>query len=108
MEELLDLLPKQIDMSILIVIGIGLWNLWSLITKKIRDRKDAKKAFELEVLEKERLRTKFDVRISKVELEIEELKDDFKESKFEIRAEFLKLENKIDKILEFLIPVRGK
>lgn len=103
MKELIDFLPSEINTALLIFIIIGVYKGIAFVKVKVKQRNIEKKAFEKEVLEKERKRSKFESRLKKVEEQVISIKQDFREKNAENKEEFIILTKKIDKILEILI-----
>lgn len=102
-KELLDILPDNINTGIIVVSIIALWKFGSFVLNLIKKKKEAQKSFEEEVLQKERQRSKFDSRLTKVEDEVINIRKDFDRKNIENKEDFLILSRKIDKILDILI-----
>jgi len=103
MEWIKSVLPNNINTGILIGGIIALYKSVMFTIGIVKKRKDTQKEFEKEVLEKERVRSKFDSRLKKVEDEIVSIRDDFKQKNAENKEDFIILSKKIDKILDILI-----
>lgn len=103
MEWIKGTLPPNINTGFLIGGLIALYKISTFIISLVKKRKEIKKDFENEVLEKERIRSKFDSRLQKVENEIVNIREDFKQKNAENKEDFIILSKKIDKILDILI-----
>ena len=103
MKEILKFLPEEINTGIIVVFIIVLWKFGSFVLNLIKKKKEAQKSFEEEVLQKERQRSKFDSRLTKVEDEVINIRKDFDRKNIENKEDFLILSRKIDKILDILI-----
>lgn len=107
MKEILKFLPEEINTGIIVISVIVLWKVITFILSLIKKKKEAQKSFEKEVLQKERQRSKFDSRLTKVEDEVVNIRKDFDRKNIENKEDFLILSRKIDKILDILIkPIK--
>ena len=107
MKEILKFLPEEINTGIIVISVIILWKVITFILSLIKKKKEAQKSFEKEVLQKERQRSKFDSRLTKVEDEVVNIRKDFDRKNIENKEDFLILSRKIDKILDILIkPIK--
>lgn len=103
MKEILKFLPEEINTGIIVISVIILWKAIKFVLSIIKKKKEAQKSFEEEVLKKERQRSKFDSRLTKVEDEVINIRKDFDRKNIENKEDFLILSRKIDKILDILI-----
>lgn len=103
MNDILEFLPTEVKTSFLIGILVIGWRIYVLVKKSIDKKKQDKKALEIEILDKERARSKVESRLKNVEEDVDSLKKAFKEKNEENREDFKILSKKIDRVLEILI-----
>lgn len=103
MEWIVDYLSKELNPSAIIISIIIVWRCIIFLSNLIKKKREVQKNFENEVLEKERERSKFDSRLTKVEDEVINIRKDFDKKNIENKEDFLIISRKIDKILDILI-----
>ena len=114
MKELANLLPESISTTVIIGAGLLIYKMISSYLKykkkeKIQEEKKkvAEEKFKEEILEKERIRSKFEARLVDVEKQVLDVKDDLHEHAADNKEVLKGLGSKMDEILRFLIQKGG-